>query len=263
MRGKVFQGPHPDLVLLGFAALLLACVPAAGQVRVETDSKGTPMVTNKGAAPPASNDAPAKGKSSKKSRPGSAERATIEGKLRDACNRRGLDYRLISCLVEAESGFNHFTVSHKGAVGLMQLMPDTAKRFGCNDPWDLDQNIEGGTRFLEFLNGLFAGEIPLILAGYNAGENSVMRYSRKIPPYAETVRYVFTILNRYGSKSLVEDAREALASPDDYNRYYMAYRDFKVPTHTYYMYIDERGARCFTDTPPSHVDFHLVVYKDD
>jgi hypothetical protein len=187
----------------------------------------------------------------------------VEHKLRLACDRRGLDYRLVSCLVEAESGFNHFTMSRKGAVGLMQLMPGTAKRFGCNDPWDLDQNIEGGTRFLEFLHGQFSGEVPLVLAGYNAGEGAVMKYSRKIPPYAETVRYVFTILNRYGSKGLVEDARASLASPGDYDRYYVPNKNHKTPTHTYFMYIDEHGARAFTDAPPSGVVFHKVVYKEE
>lgn len=262
MRGKGFSRQNATAFAILIGSALLAGAPAVAQIRVERDTEGRPLITNKGSAPAQTPSAQAE-KSSKRPKGPSAERSAVERKLREACDRRGLDFHLVSCLVDAESGFNHFTMSRKGAVGLMQLMPDTARRFGCKDPWDLEQNIEGGTRFLEFLQGYFSGDVPLILAGYNAGEGAVMKYSRKIPPYAETVRYVFTILNRYGSRGLVEDARESLASPGDYDRYYIPNRNYRAPTHTYYMYIDEHGARAFTDAPPSGVEFHRVVYKDE
>lgn len=262
MRDKVFA--RISLPLLAFALLLGTPNPPAGQIRVEKDASGRPLITNKGSAPAPAVATPSGGaKASKKGRKPSPERADAERKLRDACAQRGLDFRLISCLVEAESGFNHYTMSKKGAVGLMQLMPGTAKRFGCSDPWDLDQNIEGGTRFLGYLHEYFGGNIPLILAGYNAGEGAVMKYSRKIPPYSETVRYVFTILNRYGSPSLIENAKGSLASPADYDRYYTANRNYKPVTRTYWMYIDRHGVRCFTDAPPGDVECHRVVYKDE
>lgn len=262
MREKVrIRGLVPALSL---AFLFLATAPpTAGQIRVERDANGLPLITNKGSVPRAPSPKSAGGAPAKKSRKDSPERASVERKLRDACDRRGLDYRLVACLVEAESGFNHFTMSRKGAVGLMQLMPGTAKRFGCNDPWNLEQNIEGGTRFLEFLHDQFSGDVPLVLAGYNAGEGAVMKYSRKIPPYSETVRYVFTILERYGSRSLVQDARASLASPADYDRYYTPGRGHKVVTRTYYMYFNAQGTRCFTDAPPSGIECHRVVYKDE
>ncbi len=143
----------------------------------------------------------------------------IKKKIQNACLRKGLDYNLVCALIDAESGFRHNVVSKKGAVGLMQLIPDTAKRFGAKNVWDLDENIEAGTSFLSFLFGFFDNNIPLVLAGYNAGENAVLKYGNKIPPYSETVRYVFRILDKYGKSEITEKAKSLLASPSDYNRF--------------------------------------------
>jgi hypothetical protein len=92
-------------------------------------------------------------------------------------------------VIAVESEFDQWAVSSKGAQGLMQLMPFTARRFGVIDAFDARQNIFGGVQYLRFLLDLFQGDVSLALAGYNAGENAVARH-RGIPPYRETRNYV-------------------------------------------------------------------------
>lgn len=104
-----------------------------------------------------------------------------------------LDPALIKAVMHAESGFNPHVVSHKGASGLMQLMPATAKRFGARDIFDPRENIRAGALFLKYLLNKFDNNHRLVLAAYNAGENAVLRY-KGIPPYAETRGYVKKVL---------------------------------------------------------------------
>jgi soluble lytic murein transglycosylase-like protein len=99
-----------------------------------------------------------------------------------------------------ESSFIAGAVSPKGAQGLMQLMPGTAARYGVTNPYDVAQNIKGGTRYLKDLLTMFNGRVDLALAGYNAGEGAVMKFGNTIPPYDETRNYVKLILKRYGKK---------------------------------------------------------------
>lgn len=113
--------------------------------------------------------------------------------------RHGVDPMLIYYVMREESGFNRRAVSRAGARGLMQLMPDTARRFGVRDIHDPAQNIEAGTKYLKTLLGIFDGDVKLALAAYNAGEGTVLRYGRRIPPYAETRNYVRRILASYQS----------------------------------------------------------------
>jgi len=113
-----------------------------------------------------------------------------------------LDPRLVIAVIEAESGFDPRARSPKGAMGLMQLMPETAKRFGVRDPWDPVQNLRGGMAYLRWLLDHFDGELSLVLAGYNAGEKAVERY-RGVPPFGETRRYVQRITRNLESASLL------------------------------------------------------------
>lgn len=244
------------------ASALLACLGTAswGQVRVERDRTGQIVITNRGSAAAARLAAPDSAQALP--RITSGQRQAIQQRLKEACSKKGLDYNLVTALVEAESGFQPNIISKKGAIGLMQLLPDTGKRFGCGNPWDMQENITGGTNFLAYLQDLFAGDIPLMLAAYNAGENAVQKYSNKIPPYAETVRYVFNILQNYGRPALVAQAKNKLASPEDYNRYFVARRNEKPVLRTYYMYF-EKGVRTIVDYPPSGVQFTPIVYKDE
>lgn len=126
--------------------------------------------------------------------------ARIDNLIRHYGAQHGVDPFLIYCLMSQESSFIASATSPKGAQGLMQLMPGTAARYGVTNPYDIAQNIAGGTRYLKDLLKMFNGRIDLALAGYNAGEGAVMKYGNKIPPYDETRNYVKLILKRYTKK---------------------------------------------------------------
>ncbi len=121
----------------------------------------------------------------------------IDNLIRLNGQRYGVDPYLIYCVIRQESGFRTGATSPVGAMGLMQLMPGTAARYGVTNPYDPAQSIMGGTRYLANLLRLFGGRVDLALAGYNAGEGAVMKYGRRVPPYAETQNYVRTIGARY------------------------------------------------------------------
>lgn len=126
--------------------------------------------------------------------------ARIDGLIRFYGNQQGVDPFLIYCLMSQESKFTSGAISPKGAMGLMQLMPGTAARYGVTNPYDVAQSISGGTRYLKDLLKMFNGRVDLALAGYNAGEGAVMKYGNTIPPYSETQNYVKLIIKRYGRK---------------------------------------------------------------
>lgn len=113
----------------------------------------------------------------------------------------GVDPRFIHAVIKQESRYKNAAVSHVGAQGLMQLMPATAKRFGCDDPHDSAANIKAGTKYLAWLLKRFDGDVSLALAGYNAGEGAVDKYNG-IPPYDETQNYVRKIVANYGKTYL-------------------------------------------------------------
>jgi soluble lytic murein transglycosylase-like protein len=123
--------------------------------------------------------------------------ARIDGLIRLNGKRYGVDPYLVYCVMHQESRFSSGATSTAGAQGLMQLMPGTAARYGVTNPYDPAQSIMGGTRYLGDLLRLFGGRVDLALAGYNAGEGAVMKYGRRVPPYAETRNYVRTIGARY------------------------------------------------------------------
>jgi len=112
--------------------------------------------------------------------------------------KQGVDPRFIHAVIWQESKYETHARSHAGAQGLMQLIPATAKRFGCDDPNDPVENITAGTKYLSWLLKRFSGNVELALAGYNAGEGAVDKYDG-IPPYNETQNYVKIISKRYGN----------------------------------------------------------------
>ena len=118
------------------------------------------------------------------------DRAAAESRLRPS---------LIHAVVRAESAYRHDAVSPKGAVGLMQLMPATAERYGVDNRTDPAQNLRGGSEYLRDLLEMFDKDLQLALAAYNAGENAVIRYGRRIPPYAETQDYVRKVIGFYNA----------------------------------------------------------------
>ena len=115
----------------------------------------------------------------------------------EAGEKQGVDPRFIHAVIWQESKYKVDARSHAGAQGLMQLMPATAKRFGCEHPENPEEKITAGTKYLSWLLKRFAGNVELALAGYNAGEGSVDKYDG-IPPYNETQNYVKIISKRYG-----------------------------------------------------------------
>lgn len=114
-----------------------------------------------------------------------------------ASNATGIDAALLHAVITVESGYNHTAVSPKGATGLMQLLPTTARRYGTVNLLDPGENIGAGARYLQYLLGLFDNNLELALAAYNAGEGAVIRYGRRLPPYAETRRYVPLVVAHY------------------------------------------------------------------
>ncbi|MEO0160814.1 MAG: lytic transglycosylase domain-containing protein [candidate division WOR-3 bacterium] len=111
-----------------------------------------------------------------------------------------IDPYLVKLIIEKESQFNPRAVSRSGALGLMQLMPETARRLGVKNPFDPIQNIEGGIKFLRILFDMFEGNLELTLAAYHAGPSLVKKLNR-IPPIPETIAYVDYIISRYGGYS--------------------------------------------------------------
>ncbi|RMH34695.1 MAG: lytic transglycosylase domain-containing protein [Acidobacteria bacterium] len=128
--------------------------------------------------------------------------AQIDSYIVEFSNRYNIDPLLIYAQMHQESSFKKYAVSPKGARGLMQLMPATAKRFGVTDIFDPKQNIEGGVKYMRWLLDTFNQDLVLALAGYNAGEGAVMKYGWQVPPYSETREYVRRILLRY---SMIQD----------------------------------------------------------
>jgi soluble lytic murein transglycosylase-like protein len=112
----------------------------------------------------------------------------------EAAAAHGIEAALMNAVITVESGFNSRSVSPKGAMGLMQLMPATAQRYGASDPFDPRQNLLAGAKYLKELLTMFDNDLRLALAAYNAGENAVLRYGRAVPPYRETQRYVPAVL---------------------------------------------------------------------
>ena len=118
--------------------------------------------------------------------------------IQAAAREAQLEPALVHAVIEVESAYNPKARSEKGAIGLMQLMPATAARYGVRDPArSPEENLRAGTRYLSELIELFDGRLELALAAYNAGENAVIRHGHRVPPYRETLKYVPLVLEKY------------------------------------------------------------------
>jgi soluble lytic murein transglycosylase-like protein len=117
--------------------------------------------------------------------------------IESAAREAQVQPQLVRAIIVVESAFNPKAVSHKGAVGLMQVLPATARRYGVSNAYDPQQNIIAGTRYLRDLIARYGNNLELVLAAYNAGADAVERYGKRIPPYTETRQYVPAVLSVY------------------------------------------------------------------
>jgi soluble lytic murein transglycosylase-like protein len=131
----------------------------------------------------------------------------IQAIIEESATRNQVEEPLIHSVIRAESGFNPLAVSSKGAQGLMQLIPSTAKRFGVKDSFDSKQNVEGGVKYLRYLIDLFHGDYTQAVAAYNAGEAAVTKYGG-VPPFQETRNYVAAV-----ARNLEQERRAFSARP--------------------------------------------------
>ncbi len=191
--------------MITFLRLTLILVPFCvsslfGDILITQDRKGKPVIVKrkksavkrKGTVSYMHKAAP------KRTRGG--YRTTVPGwlksKIRSMSEKYGVDEKLIVAVIRAESGFRSDAVSHKGAVGLMQLMPDTARYYKVRNRYDVDENLKGGISFLKHLLKKYI-HLPLVLAAYNAGEKAVIKYGG-VPPYKETRNYVRKVMRFMG-----------------------------------------------------------------
>jgi len=126
----------------------------------------------------------------------------------EIAQREGVDTHLARAIIQAESAFNYKARSRVGALGLMQLMPSTAERFGVLDPFDPRQNISGGVKYLKWLHDYYSGDLTRVVAAYNAGEGAVNRH-KGVPPFRETRAYVPKVLDLYHRKAVQADPKLA------------------------------------------------------
>src|ERR1700679_2573370 len=134
-----------------------------------------------------------------------AKASQYDSIIEKAAIAASVEPNLLRAVIVVESGFNSRAVSKRGAVGLMQLMPATAMRFGVSNVYDPRENVHAGARYLKFLIDRFGHDVRLALAAYNAGEDAVVRNGGQIPPFSETLAYVTRVLKIY--KMLGEQAR--------------------------------------------------------
>jgi soluble lytic murein transglycosylase-like protein len=152
--------------------------------------------------------------------------------IEEACNRHGVDGNIVKAVIQVESNYNPLAVSPKGARGLMQLMPQTAARYGVQNIHDPRQNVDGGVRYLKDLLVLFNNDLRLVLAAYNAGERAVQRYNNEVPNFVETQNYVRKVLALYNGDAT-----------------YTTYAGGKPRSVTYYKYVDAKGVTHYSLSP--------------
>jgi len=194
-----------SIAVLAAGGALGVCATAQAQIYAGADDSGSVVLSNHASeATPTllvPGEAPARQDASPNvpspARAGLAPRQApreLAPEIRDAARRHALPEALLTAVVAVESGFDPKAVSPKGAKGLMQLMPATARRFGVRDVFAVRDNLHGGAAYLRVLIDQFDNDIALALAAYNAGEGAVLRAGRRLPDYPETRDYVARVL---------------------------------------------------------------------
>lgn len=204
--------PRRALALAVVASGLLAGPAAMAQVYTRVNSRGVLEATNVPDETGFRLTYPGKGTLIHSRGFRFGYRGEFDGHIADAARAFGVPLDLVRAIIQVESEYDSQAVSSKGAQGLMQLMPATAARFGVDDAFDPRQNIFGGVEYLAFLLDLFGGDVALAAAGYNAGENAVLRH-KGVPPYKETRGYVQKVQAVLGGRvTAISYARRRTAS---------------------------------------------------
>ena len=172
--------------------------------------------------------------------------ASIPEIVEAAAKKHDVDPLLVHSVISTESNYNPYAISPKGAQGLMQLMPATARRFGVRNSFDIKENIEGGVRYLKYLGSLVPNDPRLAIAAYNAGEGAVWKYGNNIPPYRETEQYVQRVGMKYG-KARKEAERKKAESPVQTAQLAKTAEPRPQPVH---VYVDAEGRLYLRNTPP-------------
>jgi soluble lytic murein transglycosylase-like protein len=159
-------------------------------------------------------------------------------KIQSLTQKHDLREDLVIAVAKAESSFNPFAVSPKGAVGIMQLMKDTARQYGVINRYNASENLEAGVKHLKYLYEKYRGNIPLTLAAYNAGEEAVNKYNG-VPPFPETKQYIHRVMSLMGMSSLFSSS-------------------YRVKTKIY-KYTTSAGKTIITDTLPSNITGSIEI----
>jgi soluble lytic murein transglycosylase-like protein len=210
---KSFLAP----LVCAVACPFLSSLQAAENIIAHRDATGRVVFVNEGEASPAqpaeggrtvlasaTSESSAESESSKGAVPAESFKgrpADVHSIIDEVASRHQVDPELVRAIVRVESNFNPYAVSSRGARGLMQLVPATARRFGVRNAFDPRSNLDGGLRYLKHLLGVFDGDLRLSLAAYNAGEQAVAR-NRGVPPYRETQNYLRKIAELYPLRSM-------------------------------------------------------------
>ncbi len=224
--------PFARLTPTLFAIFCIAAPPLSAEVRLEVLPDGTKRMVGSGSVSPKVADKSWSPRRSPRARKAPAE---LEGWIHEEADRWALDPNLIRAIIQVESSFDPSAKSHKGAMGLMQLMPQTAASLAVSDPYDPRQNIRGGAAYLRKMLSRF-GRTELALAAYNAGPGAVDRYGG-IPPYAETRRYVEKVLR-------IHRHDPAFSLPNE------TVRPRSSSKRRTYLYRDPSGSLVMTTEPP-------------
>ena len=234
------------------AAMVLAAGDASAQIYTRRKSNGVIEATNVPSARDFRLTYPGKGRLIHSFGFRGSYGGQYDKHIEDAAAAQGVSAALVKAVIQVESEWDSLAVSSKGARGLMQLMPFTAERFGVADSFDARQNIFGGVRYLRVLLDLFGGDVDLALAGYNAGENAVLRYGG-IPPFKETRGYVQKIQALLtGVSSGLEGLTASFFAPAKVRASTRAASRPLVPARprAYYKWTDDAGVLHLASAPP-------------